>query len=42
LPEEVVGALSVNYFKGRFDGISEENRFIMMWNEVGGGKGWTK
>jgi len=28
--------------KGRFDRFCEENRFSMMWNEVGGGKGWTK
>jgi len=42
LPEEVVGAPSVNYFKGRFDMYCEENRFSMMWNEVGGWKGWTK
>jgi len=41
LLEEVVGALSVNCFKGRFERLCEENRFNMMRNEVGGGKGWT-
>ena len=37
LPKEVIGARSVNIFKGRFDKCCVKNRYKMEWEEVGGG-----
>ena len=34
LPEEVVGAPSVNCFKGRFDRVCVDNRFRMEWKDI--------
>jgi ribonuclease P/MRP protein subunit RPP40 len=36
LPEEVVGAASVNCFKGRFDRCCIRNRFSMEWEKITG------
>ena len=40
LPKEVIGANSVNCFKGRFDKFCMKNRYKTEWEEIGGGN-WS-